>query len=110
MIIARRSLNLRQGQTDIEVMVRLYQPEPDGDAWTTRFEIDWPEGPRRGAATGLDSLQSLLLALQMIGSEIYTSNYHKAGALAWHEPGQGYGFPVPQNLRDLLIGHDARFL
>ena len=28
----------------------------------------------------------------------------------WLEPGRGYGFPVPDNIRDLLVGDDKRFL
>jgi len=28
----------------------------------------------------------------------------------WAEPAQGYGFPVTQNLRELLIGDDANYL
>lgn len=37
------------------------------------------------------------------------SNYHKAGALFFHTPGIGYGFPVPANLRNILIGNDAKY-
>jgi hypothetical protein len=43
----------------------------------------------------------------MIGAEIYTSDYHKLGQLIWREPAQGYGFPVPLSIRDLLVGDDA---
>jgi len=55
-------------------------------------------------------VQALELALKMIGSEIYTSEYHKAKMLTWEKPGNGYGFPVPQNMRDLLEGDDAKYL
>jgi hypothetical protein len=55
-------------------------------------------------------VQSLLIALQMIGAEIYASRYHEAGQLAWFERGRGYGFPVASNIRDLLIGDDAKYL
>lgn len=110
MIVANRSLTLRNGQTEIEVAVRIFAPEHDRTAWVTKYEIDWPEGMRRGAAEGFDPVQSLLHALTMIGAEIYTSDYHKSGNLTWGGPGQGYGFPVPQNLRALLIGDDAKFL
>jgi hypothetical protein len=54
-------------------------------------------------------MQALVLALEAIGSDIYTSSYHKAGALFFEAPGKGYGFPVPITLRDLLVGDDARF-
>ena len=34
----------------------------------------------------------------------------EAIALAWLSPGRGYGFPVPQSIRDLLVGDDSNFL
>jgi len=110
MIIANRSLKVRQGQNDTDVAVRIFAPQLSQGSWSCNYEIDWPEGTRKGAAHGLDSVQALLLALKMIGAEIYTSDYHKAKNLVWEEPGQGYGFPVSQNIRDLLEGDDANYL
>ena len=46
----------------------------------------------------------------MIGAELYVSDEYKSGALVWHSPGRGYGFPVPQTIRDLLVGDDRKFL
>ena len=109
MIIAGRLLKLHRELGDTDVAVRVFEPEQEQDAWSTRYEIDWPEGTRTASAVGVDSLQSLLFALKMLGVEIYTSNYHKSGRLVWTEPGQGYGLPVTQNLRDLLVGDDAKF-
>lgn len=57
-------------------------------------------------AHGVDALQSLIMALQMIGSEIYASAYHKEGALHAANREEGYGFPVPPFLRHLLTGSD----
>jgi hypothetical protein len=110
MIIGNRSLSLRQGRKDVDVGVRVSAPQSDQGVWSCAYEIDWPEATRKGTAVGVDSVQALLFALKMIGAEIYTSEYHKSGNLMWSEPGQGYGFPVPQNLRDLLQGDDATFL
>jgi hypothetical protein len=110
MVIAGRILKLRKGSEMADVPVRVLSPERDKNGWAARYEIDWPEGTRQGAARGADSIQALLFALQMVGSEIYTSDYHKSGALSWDEPGQGYGFPVVGKLRDLLQGRDAEFL
>lgn len=56
----------------------------------------------------IDSAQALLLAMQMIGSEIYTSSYHRSGNLFLDAPGRGYGFPVAATLRDLLEGDDRK--
>ncbi len=91
--------------------IRIFAPEREcGGGWICRYEVDWPEKPRTEKAGGLDSMQALVLALNMIGSEIYTSEYHKAGQLSLEGADGGYGFPVPNNLRDLLIGDDAKYL
>ena len=110
MIVATRMLKLRQKESDADIAIRIFAPRPDGNHWSCAYEIDWPEGTRKFAASGLDSMQALILALNMIGSEIYTSDYHKAGNLSSGEAWEGYGFPLPQNLRDLLIGDDAKHL
>jgi hypothetical protein len=61
------------------------------------------------AAAGEDAMQALELAMKMIGTLIYTSDHHESGHLRWLEAGQGYGFPVPNSLRDLLVGDDMTF-
>lgn len=108
MMIAIRVLRLRGSNADVDIPIRVFLPEAgEKDAWSCRFEIDWPHGKRSVSAWGVDSVQAILLALQMVGAEIYTSDYHKSGNLVWREPAQGYGFPVPSSIRDLLIGDDA---
>lgn len=109
MMIATRALKLTRPEDAIDIPVRIFAPEQDGDGWICRYEIDWPEGRQKMAVGGLDSVQALVLALQMIGSDLYTSSYHKAGALSF-SPSGGYGFPIAQNLRDLLTGDDASYL
>jgi uncharacterized protein DUF6968 len=49
------------------------------------------------------------LALQRIGTDLYTSNEHLEGRLRWEKAGDGYGFPVPKNLRGVLVGLDKEF-
>ena len=46
------------------------------------YEIGWPECARRSAAFGVDSIQSILNALQKVGAGIYTSEVHKSGKLS----------------------------
>jgi hypothetical protein len=111
MITANRSLKLVHANgPDVDVAVRIFAPESNGSDWSCQYEIDWPEGTRKGLAMGIDSVQALLFALEKVGVEIYTSDHHRSGKLMWHGPERGYGFPVPQNLRDLLVGDDAKFL
>jgi uncharacterized protein DUF6968 len=109
-MIAERLLNLKEGGRTVEVPVRILAPEREKQAWSCRYEILWPDGTRIATARGIDSAQAILVALQMIGAELYTSDHHKAGRLMFDEPGRGYGFPLVQNLRDLLIGDDAKYL
>lgn len=47
--------------------------------------------------------------MQRIGIELYVIAAHKAGTLIWDQPEDGYGFPIPKNGRDLLIGADKIF-
>lgn len=110
MIISTRELKLITKGRELKIMVRLFAPKRDRTAWSCRYEIDWPDGLRAVEARGVDSMQALILALQMIGAELYTSNFHKSGELAWTEPSRGYGFPITRNLRDLLVGDDAKYL
>lgn len=109
MQIAGRILRLRVGEREIEVPIRIFSPERSGTGWSCRYEIGWPEGKDTRTCGGVDSVQALILALQMIGADIYTSTYHQSGALFFEASGRGYGFPVPESLRDLLIGEDAKF-
>ena len=61
-------------------------------------------------ASGFDAIQSLLMAMQMIGADLYTSEYHKNGQISfWTPDWGGYGFPVPSNMRHALVGEDAKF-
>jgi len=62
------------------------------------------------SGAGVDALQALMIALQMIGVQIYTSSYHYDGALRAYEGQEGYGFPVSRNVRDMLIGVDKIYL
>jgi hypothetical protein len=61
-------------------------------------------------APGGDAVQSLEIALKLIGAHLYASQYHQDGSLSFEQPGNGYGFPVPANMRDLLVGEDAKVM
>ncbi len=109
MPIATRILTVQYEAGSIAIAIRVFRPETDGTDRTCRYEIDWPEGLRASAVCGLDSVQALHLALQKLGADLYGSRYHAAGRLSWGPLGSGYGFPVPKNGRDFLIGDDKRY-
>jgi hypothetical protein len=111
MIAATRMLRLMSDDAEKHISVRIFVPELGNDkTWWCYYEIDWPEGTWKSRAGGVDSAQALFLAMQMIGSDIYTSSYHKSGKLFLDRPGEGYGFPVPSSLRDLLVGDDKKYM
>lgn len=110
MLIATRKLEyVTENGGIIPVPVALYAPEKNEKDWSCRYTIGWPNGIEARAAYGIDSVQALVLTLQSIGASLYFSDYHKSGRLKWGDPNDGYGFPVPKNARDMLIGYDKRF-
>ena len=110
MIIATRHLVLRDKHRDIDIPIRIHAPEKAEVDWICRFEIGWPKGKVERWGSGVDAVQALLIAMQMIGAEVYASSQHQSGRLEWLEADRGYGFPVSDNIRDLLVGDDKRFL
>ena len=108
MIVAERILHIRSNSAPgIPVHVRLFSPVSRGKDWSCSYEIEWPLKLRAMKAHGVDASQALILALHMIGSELYSSKYHAERTLIWLEAGKGYGFPVASLMRDALIGDDA---
>jgi hypothetical protein len=109
MLLATRILRL-QRRPNVEIPIRVFAPQQNGADWSCRFEIGWPEGVVEREVIGIDAIQALELALRMIGTIVYSSDLHRSGELVWQAPRQGYGFPVPNTIRDLLIGQDREFL
>lgn len=107
MIIFQRSLSYDDQRGEQEVRILVYAPRQAERDWNCAYEIAWPDGPRRGFGYGVDSTQAVLMTLQAIGTDIYTSDYHRSGRLRWEVAGGGYGYPVPRTIRDLLVGDDA---
>jgi len=109
MVIATRVLKLRRPTGQIDIPIRIFAPQRLGDNWMCHFEIAWPDEMMALDAGGVDAVQAIELALRMIGAFIYTSDHHTSGNLMWGAPGQGYGFPVPNTIRDLLVGEDKKY-
>ncbi len=94
----------------MDLPVKILPPVRLGGYWQCRWEIGWPAGIRSNTAGGEDAVQALLHALQMVGIELYSSQEHRDGRLRWPGAEGGYGFPLTNNCRDLLVGYDAQFL
>ena len=107
MKILERILHYSSARGNIEIPISIDLPVQGDRDWSCLYRIDWPDGPYTGAGYGVDATQALLLAMQAIGTDIYTSDYHRSGRLRWLDPGDGYGFPVPATISHLLTGGDA---
>lgn len=108
MLTMIRTLHLTDEPTTL-IPVQIFMPVQDDIDWSCAFSIGWPSHISERDVFGIDAIQSLELALRMIGTELYASEYHKAGRLMWLKPGAGYGFPVPNIIRDTLIGEDREY-
>jgi hypothetical protein len=108
MIIATRVLKIQDVNLTVDVPIDVYAPERKGADWICRFHIGWPNNKIEQWGMGGDGIDAVFRALQMIGALLYTSTYHQQRRLFWIEPGTGYGFPVPNNIRDMLEGIDIR--
>lgn len=101
-IVANRELALADGK---KVTVTIGKPEkfPDSEDYYCSYQIIGMGNERVRYAGGIDSIQALLLALNMVGADLYTSDEAKTGVLSWKGGEKGnLGFPVPDTLRDLL--------
>ena len=55
---------------------------------------------------GVDALQALNLALNIVAVRLYSSDLHKQGKLFWEKLGDGYDFLIGGHMRDLAEGSD----
>jgi hypothetical protein len=106
MLMAVRKLNVRTADSEVSVEVRLFKPINDEGMWVCNYEIEWPDRTKKMFGAGVDAIQAIQTALNNIGIQLYTSEYHKNGQLSWTSAGGGYGFPLAKNVRDLSIGND----
>src|SRR3954468_20480558 len=105
MVIACRELKYTNEAGEmVPIPIRLHAPEGNAIDAKCRVVIERPSGTEDRTVYGIDEMQALVLGLQSIGTSIYLSPYHQTGRLCFDKPGAGYGFPVLENARDLLIG------
>lgn len=101
-IVATRNLMLAGSR---RIIIFLGKPEkfPDSDDYYCPYQIIGLGAEKVRYAGGIDAVQALQLALNMIGADLYTSAESKNGELSWEGGKKGeLGFPVPDTIRDLL--------
>ena len=76
-----------------ELTCRFYQPASDGQDFSCRYEIYWPDGIRSRSAWGVDSIQSLLLAMQAMHSDLLLRRERDGLDVRWLD-GKELGLPA----------------
>jgi len=109
-IAQRRYILRRRDGRDGPLDLRIRAPELiDGEFWCA-IEIDWPNHPVIRWVAGADSVQALLLALQVAGEALYDSPWHRQGRLLSPDQDGGYGLPVDPAVRHRLVGEDREMV
>lgn len=105
-VIASRELLLDENRK-IEVLIGKPEPCPDGIDWYCPHQTVGVRSGRVRSAIDVDSMQALILALSMVGAELYTSEEYESGRLSWDcgAVKGDLGFPVPETIRDVLPGN-----
>ncbi|MBM9502133.1 hypothetical protein JWG44_17890 [Leptospira sp. 201903071] len=98
-VIAKRELDLSQGKTKQKVIVKIGKPKPSEDKkmdWYCPFQIQGLGLDEIKVSFGIDSIQALQLAMEMIGS-ILRLHYQRInpGKLTWLNE-ENLGFPLPE--------------
>lgn len=101
-MIAETKLHIRMGNHITEMSIRIYIPEKGNEDWYCKYEIDWPDQPRSVEVHGIDAVQCLVLALYMIGADLYCSSYHKNGQIERDGATGDFGFPVSASIREKI--------
>lgn len=98
--IAKRELEL-EGATKVTVTIGKPEKFPGNDDYYCPYQIAGLGDGKVRYAGGIDGVQALLLTLEMIGADLYTSAEAQHGKLTWSDE-RALGFPVPDSIRDLL--------
>lgn len=75
-----------------ELTCRFYRPVFDGQDFSCRYEIAWPDGPRSRNVWGVDSIQSLLLAMGSVHANLLLYRDRDGLDIRWFD-GEELGLP-----------------
>lgn len=84
-IIAIRMLHVADGPKNIKVRIGRPKRFPDGEDYYCPYQIIGTGNEKVQHAAGIDGVQALVLTLEKIGTDLYTSVEAKSGTLSWLE-------------------------
>ena len=78
---------------------RLFRPEEDNGSFFCQFEIDWPQHKSSRRAGGVDEVQAILLAMQMVHGELLAVRENDGRRVTWLND-RSLGLPIAESIRD----------
>ncbi len=96
-VVACRTITL-EGADQRPVHVQIERPMLAKGRYECKFSIAGLSQPFVSRSVGIDSVQALWLALQMVGTRLYTSPEFEANLLSWNGM-RNLGFPTPEGLK-----------
>jgi uncharacterized protein DUF6968 len=104
-VIATRELAL-DGNQKVEILIGKPQRCQDGIDWCCPHQTLGIGSGKVRCAIGVDTIQATIFALSMVGAGLYCSQEYRDGRLSWDcgAVKGDLGFPVPENIRDVLPG------
>src|SRR6185503_9048412 len=105
LVIASRTLS---SASNGRITIRIGQPytPPDyGNNFCCPYQIDGVGDGKIRYGSGVDSLQSLFIALINISTDLYTSDEAQAGQITW-EGERDLGLPFAEAIRDFVPRRD----
>ena len=99
-------LHLQDGDEIRDVAVEIFAPTPADEkgssTWKCEYRITGLSKTIDRQAYGVDGVQALILALEIIGVDLNFSDERKANLLYWFEPNDDLGFRVTESVNEGL--------
>lgn len=109
MLIAERILTAQLPDGAKQIPISIYAPRFADGMHICEYVIEWPEGEQRSFGAGVDMVQALHSALLKNRDRPLFQCLSQKRYLVLGKAWRGYGFPVPKNARELLVGYDKIF-
>jgi hypothetical protein len=101
-VIANRTLELRENGEERDVIVEFGRPQPfpDGVDYYCPYRITGVGKAKISYAGGVDAVQALLLAMQKAGVDLLFLQRAHADQLTWNGE-RNLGLPLPETVADI---------
>jgi len=102
-VIATRIFKLKNDKT-VTAVIGKPKEFPEGNDYYCPYQIIGIGNEKIKRAGGVDAIQAIMLTLERIGIELYTSDEYKTGVLMWDcATEKELGLPINDTIKDELL-------